>query len=108
MENCIQSLYIYSGGINSIITTCACADTWIPLHCIFLSVSHKNFWMCADALDEGKNKKLKDIINDYFEDQKILDQFKQKEADISEAQVFFVNLLMSVNLNLTRIATLVL
>ena len=64
--------------------------------------------MCADALDEGKNKKLKDIINDYFEDQKILDQFKQKEADISEAQVFFVNLLMSVNLNLTRIATLVL
>ena len=64
--------------------------------------------MCADALDEGKNKKLKDIINDYFEDQKILDQFKQKEADISEAQVFFVNLLMSVNSNLTRIATLVL
>lgn len=64
--------------------------------------------MCADALDEGKNKKLKEIINDYFEEQKILDQFKQKEADISETQVIFVNLLMSVILNLTRFATLVL
>lgn len=73
-----------------------------------LSVSHKNFWMCADALDEGKNKKLKEIINDYFEEQKILDQFKQKEADISETQVIFVNLLMSIILNLTRFATLVL
>ena len=64
--------------------------------------------MCADALDEGKNKKLKEIINDYFEEQKILDQFKQKEADISETQVIFVNLLMSIILNLTRFATLVL
>lgn len=34
-----------------------------------LSVSHKNYWMCADDLDEKKNAKLKVILEDYFQDQ---------------------------------------
>lgn len=51
------------------------------------SVSHKNFWMCADTLDEKKNDKLKEIIDDYFEKQEILNEFKQREEDQDEKQV---------------------
>ncbi|XP_062621086.1 ATP-dependent DNA helicase Q4-like isoform X2 [Saccostrea cucullata] len=50
------------------------------------SVSHKNFWMSADALDEGKNRKLKEIINDYFEGQSLLNQYKEKETEEKEQQ----------------------
>lgn len=50
------------------------------------SVSHKNFWMCADTLDEKKNDKLKEIIDDYFEKQEILNEFKQREEDQDEKQ----------------------
>lgn len=44
---------------------------WYVKRCsIFsLSVSHKNYWMCADDLDEKKNAKLKVILEDYFHDQ---------------------------------------
>ncbi|XP_048739523.2 ATP-dependent DNA helicase Q4-like isoform X3 [Ostrea edulis] len=50
------------------------------------SVSHKNFWMAADTLDKEKNRKLKEIINDYFESQKILNEYNQREEDESEKQ----------------------
>ncbi|XP_061162436.1 ATP-dependent DNA helicase Q4-like isoform X2 [Saccostrea echinata] len=50
------------------------------------SVSHKNFWMSADALDEGKNRKLKEIINDYFESQSLLNQYKQRETEEKEQE----------------------
>lgn len=33
------------------------------------SISHKNYWMCADSLDMKRNDKLKSIINNYFENQ---------------------------------------
>ncbi|KAK3610308.1 hypothetical protein CHS0354_029774 [Potamilus streckersoni] len=33
------------------------------------SVSHKNYWMCCDEVDQKKNEKLKQILKDYFEDQ---------------------------------------
>ncbi|KAL3859571.1 hypothetical protein ACJMK2_009787, partial [Sinanodonta woodiana] len=33
------------------------------------SVSHKNYWMCCDDVDQKKNDKLKQILKDYFEDQ---------------------------------------
>lgn len=43
--------------------------------------------MCADTLDEKKNDKLKEIIDDYFEKQEILNEFKQREKDQDEKQV---------------------
>lgn len=37
----------------------------------YFSVSHKNYWMCSDELDERKNEKLKSIMTDYFHDQQL-------------------------------------
>ncbi|CAC5357583.1 RECQL4 [Mytilus coruscus] len=48
------------------------------------SVSHKNFWMCADDLDEKKNDKLKIILEDYFQEQT---DFKAAVLDATEPEL---------------------
>jgi hypothetical protein len=45
--------------------------------------------MAADTLDREKNRKLKEIINDYFEGQKILTEYIQREEDEQEQQVSY-------------------
>ncbi|KAL5020858.1 hypothetical protein ScPMuIL_000013 [Solemya velum] len=45
------------------------------------SVSHKNYWMCADDLDMKRNDKLKSIINNYFEKQETGSHIDDEDRD---------------------------
>ena len=69
-----------------------------------LSVSHKNYWMCADDLDEKKNAKLKVILEDYFHDQtdfKAVVENTEEEVSTNTnymSSVVFITIILSKNI----------
>lgn len=79
---------------------------WYVKRCsIFsLSVSHKNYWMCADDLDEKKNAKLKVILEDYFHDQtdfKAVVENTEEEVSTNTnymSSVVFITIILSKNI----------
>ena len=45
------------------------------------SVSHKNYWMCADDVDMVRNDKLKAILNEYFDQQTQTEEHADSPTD---------------------------
>ncbi|KAK3085802.1 hypothetical protein FSP39_008862, partial [Pinctada imbricata] len=45
------------------------------------SVSHKNYWMCSDSLDQAKNEKLRTILRDFFQDQEHWQRSTQESTE---------------------------